>query len=187
MSVVLLIAIWLLLGVCLILGLALVLPLRLELQVQKEAEWDATATVRPFGRYGPRIPIKKKPPGSESRQQRKKKEKRTKRRVTARDPRASLRAVMRFVADVLRCIRVGKLSVDARLGFGDPAMTGQAFGVLCPVMYASPALPGVEVHVVPDFDRRVLTGAADIAFSVVPILLLGPIVRLGWRLFGPAR
>lgn len=186
MSVVLSIALWLLALVCLVVGLAVVLPLRLELEVHKQAEWRFVAAIRPFGRYGPRIPIKKGPPRPKTEETRKEKT-RTKRRSAPRDPRALFSAVLRFVTDLLGCIRVGRLNVDAHFGLGDPAMTGEAFGMLSPMIYAAPAFPGVHVRIVPDFDRTVLTGAADIAFSVVPIRLLGPIIRLGWHIFGPAR
>lgn len=186
MSIVLSIALWLLALVCLVVGLAVALPLRLELEVHKQAEWRVVAAIRPFGRYGPRIPIKKGPPRPKTEKIWKERT-RTKRRSSPRDPRALLSAVLRFVTDLFGCIRVGRLNVDAHFGLGDPAMTGEAFGVLSTVMYAAPAFPGVQVRLVPDFDCAVLTGAADIAFSVVPIRLLGPIVRLGWHIFGPAR
>lgn len=174
---------WLLALVCLVIGLAVALPLRLELEIHKQAAWRVVATVRPFGRYGPRIPIRKGPMGVHDEKPRKMK-RRTQRHPAPRD---LLPAVFRFVTDVLGCIRVGKLTVDARFGFGDPAMTGQAFGMLAPAIYGAPAMAGVDLRVVPVFDRQVLTGAADLAFSVVPITLLGPFLRLGWHLFGPAR
>lgn len=186
MSVVLWVVLWLLALVCLVAGLAVALPLRLELQVHKQAEWRVVAAIRPFGRYGPRIPIKKGPPRPKTEKPQKEKS-RKKRRATPRDPRALVSAGLRFVTDLLGCIRVGRLNVDAHFGLGDPAMTGEAFGMLSPLMYAAPAFPGVQVHVVPDFGRTVLTGAADIAFSIVPIRLFGPIIRLGWHLFRSAR
>lgn len=186
MSVVLSIVLWLLAFVCLVVVLAVVLPLRLELEVHKKAEWRVVAAIRLFGRYGPRIPIKKGPPRPKIEKPHKEKS-RKKRRSSSRDPRALASAGLRFVIDLLGCIRVGRLNVHAHFGLGDPAMTGEAFGMLSPLMYAAPAFPGVQVHVVPDFDRTVLTGAADIAFSVVPIRLFGPVIRLGWHLFGPVR
>jgi hypothetical protein len=59
--------------------------------------------------------------------------------------------------------------------------------MLSPVIYGGPPATGMDVQIVPVFDRPVLTGTADIAFSVVPIMLLGPILRFGWHVFRPSQ
>lgn len=167
---------------CLVIGLAAVLPVRLELTVHKEGEWRVAAALRPFGRYGPRLLMSNK-----KRHPKASKKATLKRRTPTRKSRIDVAVVLRLLTDILGCINIGRLNVDARFGLGDPAATGQAFGTLAPVIYGTSALRGFRVHAVPVFDRPVLSGAAEIAFSVIPITLLGPAFRFGWSIIRTVR
>ncbi len=183
MGVLLLIALLLLAFLCLVIGVAAVLPLRLELELHKEAEWRIAAAIRPFGLYGPLLPFSNK-----QRHAKPTKTVKPKRRVLRHtSSRVSATAVLRLLTDVLGCIRIGHLTVNAQFGLGDPAATGQAFGMLAPVIYGTSATPSIQVRAVPVFDRAVLSGAAEMAFFVIPITLLGPAIRFGWSVIRPAR
>ena len=100
-----------------------------------------------------------------------------------------LRAGPRLVGGVLRQIRLERLHVTARFGLGDPAETGQLFGMLAPVAYAPQWLGSKAVSVVltPVFEARCLSGAAEGALAVTPIRLLPPGLVFVWRVFGPGR
>jgi len=55
---------------------------------------------------------------------------------------------------VLKSIRPKKLKLDLLFGFDSPDTTGKIFGLLC-MLYPC---YGDDIHIVPDFDRKVLSG-----------------------------
>jgi hypothetical protein len=100
-----------------------------------------------------------------------------------------LRAGPGLIGGLIRQIRVERCRVECRFGLGDPADTGQAYGLLAPLVFAPPwGWDGAgAVVLTPDFERACLEGEAEVALAVVPARLLPPIVRFAWAAFGPGR
>lgn len=69
------------------------------------------------------------------------------------------------------------LTGRARIGLGDPAETGQMLGVLQPIIALLSRHPSIELRIEPDWTRAWLTGALRGEARVVPLGLVGPIVR----------
>ena len=159
--------------------LTLVLPLRIELVLRKEAGLAFTAALRPLGGFGPRVRLSgtRKPPDTAKKPSRKRRH----------DPRRLVPAAGRLAAAVLRRIRIRALVLDAKFGSGDPAETGQLYGMLAPLVYGTLPARRLQVSLQPVFDRAVLSGRAELDVSVVPAALIGPAVRFGWDAFGPVR
>ncbi|UWQ39803.1 DUF2953 domain-containing protein (plasmid) [Leisingera aquaemixtae] len=159
--------------------LVLVLPLRIELVLRKEAELAFSAALRPFGGIGPRIRLsgRRKPPETAQEPGRKRRY----------DPRRLVPAAGRLAAAVLRRIRIRALILDAKFGLGDPAQTGQLYGMLAPLVYGTLPARRLQVAVQPVFDRAELSGRAELDVTVVPAALIVPAVRFGWDTFGPVR
>ena len=159
--------------------LVLVSPLRIELVLRKDTALVFSAALRPLGGFGPRIGLsgrRKAPPAD--------KEPGRKRPFEAR---RVVPAIARLAAAVLRRIRIRALILDAKFGSGDPAETGQLYGMLAPLVYGSLPARRLQISVQPVFDRAVLSGRAELDVSVVPAALIGPAVRFGWDAFGPVR
>jgi len=78
----------------------------------------------------------------------------------------------------MRRIHFDSLNVDIRFGTGDPAETGQIFGLATPFIYGFPS-DAVSVSLQPDFVQECFRGRIEAALHFIPVALLGPIVRLG--------
>jgi hypothetical protein len=79
-------------------------------------------------------------------------------------------------------IRLDRLDLDARVGTGDPADTGRMFGYAAPFLYGI-TRDTVSLRLVPDFDRAVFEGKAELALHLIPVALLGPVIQLAWAVF----
>ncbi|MCB4457910.1 DUF2953 domain-containing protein [Leisingera sp. McT4-56] len=159
--------------------LVLVSPLRIELVLRKEAGLAYSAALRPLGGFGPRIRLsgRRQPHPAAKKPSRKR----------PFDARRLVPAAARLAVAILRRIRVRALILDAEFGSGDPAETGQMFGMLAPLAYATLPARRLQVSLQPVFDRAVLSGRAELDVSLVPAALIGPAVRFGWDAFGPVR
>lgn len=95
------------------------------------------------------------------------------------------RAVLGFVSQELNRIRFVYVKLRADFGTGDPAETGEIYGLvqaIRPVVSNS-----ADLELTPDFTRRHLSGSAEAALSFVPGSLVVPAVALAWKLWGPGR
>jgi hypothetical protein len=184
MPIAITIMIWLLVAGLALLLLAMATPLRIELMLIKEDAWRFSVALRPFGRFGPRIAL----PDRKKKTERAPKaapKKRPGRRSWQQQPQRVARAVVRLAADILRHLRVNAVTLDLKFGLGDPAETGQVYGLLAPLIYSANAIPLVRLSIDPAFDRTILTGRAELDLSLIPVTLLAPSVRFGWSAFGP--
>ncbi|WP_370399732.1 DUF2953 domain-containing protein [Sulfitobacter sp. JB4-11] len=183
MSAIMSVLAWVLIGALAVILMALAFPLRLEVSLRKKDVWKYSGAVRPFGRIGPRIALTgrtKKPAKSG-------KPTDAKVRKRSHDPMRLLRAAVRLVLDILQRVRIDTARLDMQVGLGDPAETGQAYGMLAPLIYGSAAMPRVHIHVEPIFDRAISRGGADLNLSVVPFTLIKPLLRFGWSAYGAKR
>jgi len=94
-----------------------------------------------------------------------------------------LRAAPAFLRDLLAQLRVEVCRGQLWFGLPDPADTGHIYGLLVPFALASQG----RVHLSPDFDAPCLRAEGDCVVSVVPLRLLGPVLRFGWAGFGSTR
>ncbi|SMX21977.1 DUF2953 domain-containing protein [Boseongicola aestuarii] len=162
------------------------MPLRLELEVHKSEAWCFRAGVRPFGRYGPRIPLSGRKPKPD-RPEEKPLDARPKPKKRKLRTKGLASAVIRLIGDILQRICIDTARLQMRFGLGDPAETGQVFGYLSPLIYGTAPGQAICLEVEPVFDRAVLQGEAELDLSVVPATLLGPLFRFAWSAFGPVR
>ncbi len=185
MTLVVTILIWLLAAGLGLFVVAMVTPLRIELMLTREDAVYGSVALRPFGRFGPRIALS----GRKKREAAPKaaSKKRAKGRVWRRKPQRIVRAAIRLVTEILGRVHVDAAVLDMRFGFGDPGETGQAFGLMTPLIYGTSAMPKVRVKVEPVFDQTVFTGQVALDLSLIPAALLAPFVRFGWTAFGPDR
>lgn len=102
-----------------------------------------------------------------------------------RPPAGLPRALRREGAALMRVFRIDHLMVKGRFGTGDPADTGAAYGMLCPLLYGLRLPISSDIAVEPDFTRAVCDAQAELRVSFVPLRLVGPLARLAWRMFGP--
>ena len=184
MSVALMILLWLFFAVLGLLLAAAFMPFRLELSLRKQEDWRYRVAWRAFGRFSPRVAL------SNSTRVEKETEEKERGNVRSKwqaDPVRIIGAFVRFVSEVVACIRFDAARLDMRFGTGDPAETGQVFGMLTPLIYGTAASPRLCINVEPDFDQHVLRGQAELNLSVIPAHLLAPAARLGWTVFGPGR
>ena len=157
-------------------------PLRLEVAVRKKPDWQLKMNLRPFGRFGPEIPLRR--PRSKPRPYRPRPKK-------ERGKRPSLQRIVtnaiRLLSDVLASIRFEGLRCNCRYGFDDPAETGSVYGMLAPIIQTSSPSSRLQLDVQPEFERAVFELEANAAISLVPARLVMPLLRFGWLTFGPQR
>lgn len=174
---------WLLITAVIVFAAALVLPFAVKIEaIGDGARFRVRVGVQPFGRLGPMLRFSKPRAGAKTdRPSTRPSAKRS--RYIHRIPQAGLR----LLSDLIRLVRIRKISVDARFGCGDPADTGQIFGLLSPLLYGASGLQRTELRVEPVFEQATLSGRAALELSFVPITLLVPALRFGVAVFGPSR
>ena len=180
------IVLWAVLFVAGLVLLALVTPLRLEMRLSRDEALQFSAVLRPFGRFGPRIPLSG---GSEKSGSKNKPRhgKQPGRRLRKAQPKRLAQAALRLFVEVIGRVRIEAAALDVRFGLGDPGDTGQVFGQLFPLLNAIPATRRVRLNVEPVFDQAMLKGRVSLDLSLVPFRLVKPFVRFGWTAFGPQR
>jgi len=99
----------------------------------------------------------------------------------------SLSAIQDLVKGLMRRLDVEDISVDAEFGSGDPAETGQLYGLLAPLTFSTHQVQNIHLVARPNFNERCLNGGACMRVRLVPITLVIPIALFAWCLYGPAR
>jgi len=181
---------WVLLALILLLLLALALPVRLRLHAQSEPARQLRLELGLLGGLVPWIAIYDSTRPRKAKPTKQKKQKKLKWQGGKGGQGARmLQAGPRLLRGILGCIRVDWFYVNCVFGLGDPAETGQVFGLLAPLQYGTAWAWGRQVDVVlaPDFGRVCLDGKADVALAVTPIHLVPPAARFVWASFGPVR
>ncbi len=168
-----------------VLAAVAVTPVRLRCVVSGEPRWRAIVVARLLAGLTPPIRV------FDSARCRKKRA----RERAAPKPRAPgfrnasniVHAAPALLADLIGRVHVRRLAIDADVGLGDPADTGQLFGMFQAARYAIPAPGGVSVQLRPDFERVRLAGRLSAEASFIPAAFIGPLIRFAWRAFGPRR
>lgn len=94
-----------------------------------------------------------------------------------------LRAAPALLAGLVRPFRIEYLCIDMRFGLGDPAATGELFGLLAPLAYGTAGCDRLRISLRPEFDSRCLIGEAEGAVRFVPVALIPPALRFAWAVF----
>lgn len=90
-----------------------------------------------------------------------------------------------LLADLLHIVHFDVLEVDAEFGLSDPTDTGQLYGCLIPLQYGLPWLGHAHVALRPNFEQACFVGELRASLRFTVAALLPPVVRFGWRAFGP--
>ncbi len=172
-------------------GLVLMTPVKLAMTLETSPTWRLEATLRLIDGLMPAISVpashndrRKNRPSKPGRAR--KARKRASRRSSARILRA-ISAMPRLLAGLLRRIHFDRLSVDADVGLGDPADTGQLFGLMIATTHAMPSKQNVSIVIRPDFAELRASGRLDAELSFVPLALIAPGVRFAWHILGSRR
>ena len=80
--------------------------------------------------------------------------------------------VLQLAKDIFRRIHIGDLSLDARLGLGDPADTGRLWGVVGPLAVMLATSRAMQVSVQPVFAAEVFEYQGRGHLSVIPLQVL---------------
>ena len=185
MATVATIALWLF-ALLIVLVLAVVLtPVRLTVLMRSTPQLDWQVAARVFGGISPEVQIH-----DSSRRRAKRQDK-----AEAHEPSRAQQRVrgmrLRFITaapellvGLLRQISISRLKIDADVGLGDPAETGQLFGLLAPIIYARPTTSAISVDLRPDFVSPRISGKINVELGFVPAAFILPGARFAWRVYG---
>jgi hypothetical protein len=176
---------WVLLALLALILVALSLPVHVSGTARLGPDPSLDVGFRLLGGLSPRIALPE--PSSvdrpRERKARKPRDKARKRRGPSRDlVMRGLKAAPALVMGELRQVHVDRFRFDADFGLGDPAETGELYGWLCPLLFATP-LRRADIHLRPDFTARRFDGQLDLSLHFTPILLAGPMLGFAWRVF----
>ncbi|MGJ8623103.1 MAG: DUF2953 domain-containing protein [Yoonia sp.] len=176
---------WLGLALLAVAALLVLLPVYLALSWHSDPAKPSTVRLRVFGGLAPAIKVydstakstKQKPAQKPRKRQRKPFGRRWK-------PHGDILAeALSMIGKLRDAVRFDALHLNAEIGLGDPAETGQLYGQLCPLIYTT----GGRVTVLPNFETSCLRGSALARLHFTLLGLIWPFVRFGWRLFGPGK
>ncbi len=94
-----------------------------------------------------------------------------------------LRRVPRLLLELFGCIRIDHARLDCTFGFDDPADTGSAYGLLAPLLFASPWRQQLSVQ--PDFSGERFSGEGDVSLRLTPVCLVAPALTFAWEVWRP--
>jgi hypothetical protein len=176
---------WVGVALLMIIALIVLLPIHVVLSWQSDPAKPSTALLRLFGGVSPAIKVydSHKPPKAKMKAAHKA-PKRRKKRGRGWVPKGDMLAEgMALLRRLLEAVHIDALRLDAEIGLGDPAETGQLYGQLCPLIYTT----GGHVFVRPNFETACLQGSALAQLHFAPLGLIWPFARFSWRMFGLVR
>ena len=168
---------------------ALLTKVILVFELEVRDRFDFTIATRFFGRWSPLIVIKKGYPAKSEKESsnKKRKSKRRKGQSKIRVGKSRLiSALPDLIAGLLRSVHFERLTVDAEVGFKDPADTGTFFGLMAPIMYSQQS-PRISIEIGPEFYTQKFSGSFKGVLSVVPIRLILIGARFIWQIFGRSK
>lgn len=88
------------------------------------------------------------------------------------DKRALSIRFLRLLRSVLRCGRLSRLDLRARIGLDNPADTGRFYGAYCALTNSCQLPEKISLRVMPDFERTILEGTASAVIRITPLRVL---------------
>tara|TARA_R110000803_G_scaffold103884_1_gene171999 strand:- start:1220 stop:1783 length:564 start_codon:yes stop_codon:yes gene_type:complete len=170
-----------------LLVLVLATPVKLHLAFRSRPHQRLAVRARLLGGLTPALGIYDSEAEKPARKARARKTKQKKGGMSVSRVRRMAAAGPDLLAGLRRPVHVETMALDAEFGLGDPAETGQLFGMLTPLIYAMPQSPAISLAVRPNFNERCLRGAADADIRFIPFGFVPPVLRFAWRAFGPQR
>lgn len=165
----------------------LALPVRLAVRAIAGPEARFVFSLQLLGGLAPRIrmvdtdrPRKTAKPDKPARK-RKKRAKKSK-GLSGDTIRRMLMEAPELVSAEFERIHIERFRLTAEFGLGDPAATGELYGWICPLVYATP-LRRAEITLRPDFTDTRFAADLDAALRFTPLSLVWPMLRSGWRVF----
>ena len=107
------------------------------------------------------------------------------------DKKALVVRFLQLLRSVLRCGRLNRLDIRARIGLNNPADTGRFYGAYCALANSCPLPERISLRVKPDFEQTVLEGTGIAVIRITPLRLLivlflfcvsRPALRTAWAL-----
>ena len=86
-------------------------------------------------------------------------------------------ALLRFLRDLLRQLKVRYLTLDAQIGLADPFETGLLFSILGPATVYLGAVPATTISIRPGFETGGFQGRFGGDVRVIPASLVWPCMR----------
>lgn len=198
MAGVLWILFWIVLVLLAVVIAVLATPVLLAVSAATEPLARSRVAVRLLGGWTPPIVIhdsarpRDKPPARRSKTEPadKPRKKRRRERGSGRTfvrVRRGMAATPRLLVDIVGKVHIDRLLVDADIGLGDPADTGQVMGLVSALVYARRPRRNVSVAIRPDFTGARIDGRLDAVLSIVPMALVPPGLVFAWRIYVGAR
>ena len=180
---------WMLLALAIALLAVVALPIELAVKADTGARPRLRTTLRLLGGLTPPIAFSSAGARRSGARKPAKGPKRPKRRGRSKGgpPARMIRQAPRLVLDLLRRITLHRLALDLRLGFDDPATTGEVYGLLLACAGPLRGRPNVDIALAPSFEGAVFDSRAELALRVTPLALVPPALGFAWRSFGPVR
>jgi hypothetical protein len=80
-----------------------------------------------------------------------------------------LKRILKLFREMLTVAEIRQLQARLGFGLGDPAETGQLYGMVSPMFVFMYAMPGVNFVVIPIFDRTIFQVEISAALRIVPL------------------
>ena len=166
----------------------LALPLRLAVRAVTGPEARFVFSVQVLGGLVPRIRVvdtdRPRKPGKPDKPTRKAKRKHRKRGkgLSGDTIRRMLLEAPELISAEFQRIHIDRFRLTADFGLGDPAATGELYGWMCPLVYATP-LNQADITLRPVFTEARFAADLDAAVRFTPVSLVVPVVRAAWRVF----
>ena len=163
-------------------AIVIALPVEVAVEAATAPKPGVRADVRFLGGLAPAIPINRgsETGGRTAKDPERKKGTMWRKRASSGGGARMATALPRLILRLLSRIRFHQLEIDGDLGLGDPADTGQAFGLIAPFAYALPHAQ-TRIAIRPDFAQARMEGRLAAEFRVTPAALLPPLARFGWQ------
>lgn len=184
MAILLAILFWLVVALFVVLVGVLVTPVHLRAHLRNSPQLAYRVDARILGGLSPRIRIVDSLRPRKTRARKQKKAARSRWKTHGSGGPNIMSALPRLVSDLLRAVRFEHLRLEAEFGLGDPADTGQLYGLLIPLQYSGYAAQDVSISMRPNFERACLDCELDVRVQVTPASFLLPIIRFAWNAFG---
>jgi len=180
---------WLLVGLLVLVAVILLSPIHIRMTASSDPVQKVRVELRLFSARFPRLfafdstrhvaddRVASVPAKPKSKTKPKKKHRKLPRNLSRLIP-----EIPSTIKNTLRGIHIDALRVRGEFGLGDPADTGQVFGMLAPLIYI-PQNPKFNVMLAPNFNTACAHGNAEAALHFTPIRLSLPALKLAWRAF----